>query len=267
MRISIWSRRAAAMLMLGFAMLVGCCLNARAQSDQLNLEENLPVQVEDAYATAYRNREVQFFTRYERQRDGSDRVTIAPRLEVGLFRNTQVTVESEFLTGSGDNTTSGDIRVSGLYNFNTEGLRLPAFALAGSVTAPSGQGSAGVDFSSKFIATKTISKRDNVDRLHLNLKYLRNNGRRIDERSDRYRAILGYSARISGESVFVADFVRQSERIRGENSNVVEAGVRYQFNPLTVLSFGGGAGIGEQSPRFRVTFGIQRSLKFFSLPF
>ena len=60
-------------------------------------------------------------------------------------------------------------------------------------------------------ADKTVGKRDNVDRLHLNLEYLRNNERRAYERSLRYRAILGYSARISGESVFVADFVRQSE--------------------------------------------------------
>ena len=113
--------------------------------------------------------------------------------------------------------------------------------------------------------TKTVSKRDNVDRLHLNLEYLRNNERRAGERSDRYRAVIGYSTRISGESVFVADFVRQSELMRGENSNIIEAGVRYQLNPLTVLSFGGGAGVGEESPKFRITLGIQRSLTF--LPF
>jgi hypothetical protein len=49
--------------------------------------------------------------------------------------------------------------------------------------------------------------------------------------------------------------------MRGENSNIIEAGIRRQLNPLTILTSGAGAGIGEQSPRFQISIGIQRSIK------
>lgn len=233
----------------------------QAQTDHVNLEEGLPTSLEDAYPTAYRNREVQFFTRYERMRDGSDRVTLNPRFEFGPFRNAQVSIEAPFYTGSGDKTNSGDVRVEALYNFNTESRKLPAFAIAGRITAPSGRDSRGVDTAVKFIATKSISNR--FDRLHLNLELERNAGARFDERNTLYRAILGYSGRIGADTLFVADFVRRQERMRGENSNIIEAGIRRQLNPLTVLTIGAGAGIGEQSPRFQISIGVQRSITIF----
>lgn len=234
---------------------------ASAQTDHINLEEGLPTELEDAYPTAYRNREFQFFTRYERQRDGSDRVVLTPRFEYGLFRNAQVSVTVPFYTGSADRTGSGDIRIEAFYNFNTESRKLPAFAVVGRITAPTGKDSAGLDAAMKFIATKSISNR--LDRLHLNLELERNAGARFDERNTLYRAIFGYSGRVGADTLFVADFVRRQERLRGENSNIIEAGIRRQLNPLTILTLGAGAGIGEQSPRFLISVGIQRSLKIF----
>lgn len=234
---------------------------AAAQTDHVNLEEGLPTSLEDAYPTAYRNREIQFFTRYERTRDGKDRVTLNPRLEFGPFRNTQISIEAPFYTGSADRTGSGDTRLEAFYNFNTESRKVPAFAVAGRITAPSGRNSRGVDTAIKFIATKSISNR--FDRLHLNLELERNGGARFDERNTLYTAIFGYSGRVGADTVFVADFVRKQERMRGENSNIIEAGIRRQINPLTILTIGAGVGIGEQSPRFQIRIGIQRTITIF----
>lgn len=88
-------------------------------------------------------------------------------------------------------------------------------------------------------------------------------GTRFDERNTLYRAIFGYSGRVGADTLFVVDFVRRQERLRGENSNVVEAGFRRQLNPLTVLTIGAGVGIGEQSPKFRFTIGFQRTITIF----
>ena len=234
---------------------------AAAQTDHINLEEGLPTSLEDAYPTAYLNREVHFFTRYERGRDGTDRVEYVPRFEFGPFRNTEVKVEVPFYSGSGDRTGSGDVSVEALYNFNTESRNVPAFAISGRISAPTGKDSRGVDTAVKFIATKSVSNR--FDKVHLNLELENNGGARFDERNTLYRAIAGYSGRVGADTLFVADFVRRQERLRGENSNVIEAGFRRQLNPLTVLTFGGGVGIGEQSPRFQITIGIQRTLTIF----
>lgn len=234
---------------------------ASAQTDHVNLEEGLPTSLKSAYPTTYRNREIQFFTRYERTRDGKDRVTLNPRLEFGVFRNTQLSIEAPFYTGSADRTGSGDIRLEALYNFNTESRKVPAFAVAGRITAPSGRNSRGVDTAVKFIATKSMSNR--FDRLHLNLELERNGGARFDERNTLYTAIFGYSGRIGADTLFVADFVRRQERLRGENSNIIEAGIRRQINPLTILTIGAGVGIGEQSPKFQIRIGIQRAITIF----
>lgn len=234
---------------------------ASARTDHVNFEAGLPTSLENAYPTAYRNREFQFFTRYERGRDGTDRVTLNPRVEFGPFRNTQVKIEAPFHTGSGDKTGSGDVRVEAFYNFNTEGRKPPAFAIVGGVFAPSGRNGAGLDTAVQFIATKSVS--DRFDRIHLNVELERNAGARFDERYSLYRANSGYSGRIGADNLLVADFGRRQERMRGENSSVIEAVIRRQLNPLRVLTFGAGAGIGEQAPRVQISIGIQRSIKIF----
>lgn len=230
-------------------------------ADHQNLEENLPVEVEDAYPIAYRGRELQFFTRYERLRGGGDRVVFAPRLEVGFARNWQGTISSELLAGSADRTGSGDIHVEVFRNLNMEGLRLPAFAVAAGVELPSGKDTAGVDPQLKFIVTKTLGRTNFLQRVHGNFIYTHNSARRSpDERADRYTAIAGYSVRLGPNAMLVADFVRRQEREKRRESNLFEGGVRMQLNPLTVLVAGVGAGVGADSPRFRATIGIQRAL-------
>ncbi|MFN7141083.1 MAG: hypothetical protein ACK4UN_17270, partial [Limisphaerales bacterium] len=74
-----------------------------------------------------------------------------------------------------------------------------------------------------------------------------------------YTAIIGYSRRLNADTLIVADFVREQERERGENSNIVEVGIRRQITPLTLIAIGLGAGIGEESPDFRATAGFQKS--------
>lgn len=227
-------------------------------SDHLNLEENLPLQVEDAYPIPYRGREVQGVFRYDRTRSDENRLMLEPRLELGVAPNTQVTIRAPFYLGNADRTGSGDIAVGALYNFNTEGLVLPAFALAGEGEIPTGKDSAGFDTTLKFIMTKSVSN-TGLDRIHLNVAWLHNSGPRETERENRYVAILGYSRRLAADWVLVADFVREQELKKDEDSNIFEVGARWQLTPLTVISFGAGAGVGRESPEARATVGFQKS--------
>lgn len=231
---------------------------AVAASDHMNLEEGLPTQVEDAYPTAFRNREVQGVFSYDRTRDDKNQVTLEPRLEFGIAPNTELRLRAPFYVGNADRTGSGNLDVSTLYNFNTEGLILPAFAVECEGEIPIGKDSRGFDTILKFIATKSISK-TGLDRIHLNLGWMHNAGREDDEREHRYLAILGYSRRLTADTVLVADFIRRQERKRGDNSNVIELGIRWQLTPRAVVSFGAGGGIGEESPIARAMLGFQRS--------
>lgn len=228
-------------------------------ADHSNLEEGLPVQVEDAYPIAYLSREIQGLARYDRTDQGEDRVVLDPRLEFGFARNWQGKISVPFQTGSADRTGSGDIGLEAFYNFNTETLRLPAFALSGRADFPTGRNSRGVDSQLKFIVTQTLGKGTGLDRLHLNLIY-RNNARpEENEARHRYAAILGYSRRAGPDTTLVADFVREQEREKKKHANIVEIGLRRQLTPLALLAIGVGAGIGEDSPKFRLMAAFQQS--------
>ncbi len=240
------------------AVLVSAWALPASAADHSNLEEGLPTHLEDAYPVAFRGREVQAMFSYERTNESEDRLTIEPRLEVGVARNTQATLRIPFYTGNADRSGSGDVALGALYNFNTETLALPALALAGEAEFPSGKDSHGVDTTLKFIATKTVGS-SGLDRIHLNLAWMHNASSEPDERRDRYVGILGYSRRVNADTILVADYVREEEETEGEAANVVELGLRRQLTPLTVLSVGLGAGFGEDSPDFRVTAGYQRS--------
>jgi len=253
--------------LLGCFIIIGLLpvSGALAQSDQLNLENNFGVQLEDAYATEFGNRELQTYARFSRDNQGRNVLTLAPALEIGPFRNTQFSIAAPFRLGNGDRTGSGNVQVSALYNFNTEGLVLPAIALAGQVELPTGLDSKGVDYTLRFAATKTITQ--GIDRLHVNVRYTRNGmpttqgegPTLMSERPERWVTIIGYSRRIAPTTLLVLDYVREQQRLQSENANTVELGFRRQMNPRLVLSLGGGLGIGQESPKAQATFGLQQA--------
>lgn len=244
------------------ALAIGNCY---AQSDQINLEDGFGTQMEDAYPTAYRNREAQLLTRYTRTGDDKNKVLLNPNIEFGPFRNTEIEVGIPVILGNADKSTSGNINISALYNFNTEGLVLPAFAIAGRVELPTGIESEGVDFGGKLLFTKTITHR--LDRIHLNLNYFYNtnpiqqmeSGQMITERSERIVGIFGYSGRITPITILLVDYVYEQMRLKNKISHSIEVGLRQQATPRVVLSLGGSAGISADSPKFTLNIGIQRA--------
>lgn len=228
-------------------------------ADHTNLEENIPTQMEDAYPLPYLNREFQSFFRYEQTGEEEDRFRLEPRMEFGFARNWQARIGAPFLLGSADQTGSRDLIAEAMYNFNQESSLLPAVALAGRIDVPTGVSSTGLDTHVRFLATKTLPYTSLFQRVHVNVSWVRNSDPMSDERQNRYVAIVGYSALVARATVFVADYVREQQRRKGADSNIIELGIRQIINPLTVLSLGVGAGIAEESPTMRVTLGIQYS--------
>lgn len=227
-------------------------------ADHLNLEEGLPTEIEDAFPVPYRGREFQASMRYDRTGDHKDRFTLDPRVEYGFAPNWQARLSVPFYVGSADRTDSGDLGLEAFYNFNMEGLYLPAFAASARADFPTGKDSAGIDTTLKLIMTKSITK-TGLDRIHLNVAWKHNAGARDDDRHDLYQLIFGYSRRLGADTVAVVDFIREQERERKREANIIEVGLRRQITPLTVVNGGIGAGIGDESPSFRATLGVQRS--------
>ena len=230
--------------------------------DHSNLEEGLPVEVEDAFPIGFRGRELQLSTRYERTDDDKNRFRIEPRLEVGVFRNAQVRVLAPFLLGSADKTGSGDVAGEAFYNFNQETIVLPAFSTAVQARFPTGRDRKGVEFQVKGILSKTIPGTSRFQRVHANVTWTGNASAGDEMRDSRWKGVLGYQLRVTSDWMLVADVLREEEREKGKASNIAELGFRVPLTPLIVLSAGVGAGFLDESPPFRATVGLQYELGF-----
>lgn len=264
MKLVAVSFAAAASLVIGWSS-----VHPAQAADHMNLDEGLPITIEDAFPTPYRNYEAQVLGQYDNVRDdsrGNDVFTVEPRLEAGLFRNFQAEIGVPYRLGNTSDRDSGDVNIDGLYNFNAETLALPAFALKAGVGVPFGRDSQGAQTVLKAIATKTIGETWENRRVHLNAAWLHKFDRRTDdERSDGYLVGVGYSQPVASDTVLVADLIREHQIEDDRESNVVEAGVRWQLDPLTVFSAGAGAGFLDESPRFRFLVGLQHTLTLFPL--
>ncbi len=246
----------------GLTIFIACILFSTGvplkAADHQNLEEGLPAEVEDAYPIGFRGREIQTAFRYDRTDDDKDRFVIDPRIEFGFAPNWQGKISVPFFLGSADQTDSGNIGLEAFYNFNVEGLVMPAFALSARGDLPTGHDSAGVDTTLKAIMTKSITKMG-LDRVHINLAWKHNAGSKAEQRDDLYRAIVGYSRRLDADTTIIADFVREQEIEKRKESNIFEVGIRRQITPLTLIAVGLGTGVGDESPKFRATLGFQKS--------
>ena len=95
-----------------------------------------------------------------------------------------------------------------------------------------------------------------MQRVHLNLAYFNNASARFDERSNGYKAIIGYSQRLGPQTIFVTDYARQQEKERYVTTDIVEVGLRYQQTPLTALSVGHRRRSQQRLARFPPHLGI-----------
>lgn len=229
-------------------------------AELLTVESGIPLEVQDAFPTAYMNREWQALGRYEQTADGKDLWLLESRLEYGFARNWEASVHVPFEFGNGVSDEGiQDVGIDALYNFNTETRFLPALSLSGGVEFPTAEDSHGVDTELSVLVTRTLGWSTLVQRAHFNLSWLRNAGARDEERDNRYKAVVGYDIRLGPDTLLIADYVWEQEMERGLTSNIAEIGLRRMLNPLTALAVGVGFGLDDESPDFRATLGLQRS--------
>lgn len=247
-------------LLAALSLVVASVVPAIA-SDHMNLEENLPTELEDAYPIKFRSREIQGAIRYTEEGTGASRWLYQPVLEVGILPNTQLNISGTLYSGNADRTGSGDVSSEILYNFNTESVWIPATAIAVKGIFPTGEHSRGVDVTTKIILSKMPFVRTTLlHQVHVNLLWTHNSARdREKERSDLFKGIIGFSVRAGKDTSFIFDYVREQMREKDRDANILEAGFRRQITPFTLVTLGAGAGIGEDSEKYRVTVGVQHS--------
>ncbi len=224
-----------------------------------NLQGGLPTDLEDAFPTEYRSRQLLTSVRYERTADRKDALTVLPTLQWGFAPDWEADVIVPFIFGSADKTGSRDIGVEVLRTLHEGSFRVPAVAVLGELDFPSGRKSAGVDTRLAVIATQKLTALPTQHRIHLNLDWMHDAGRMAGARGDRYAVIAGYSRHLGPETLLVADVLREQARERDQTMNVIEIGLRRTIGQDVVVTGAAGPGFAEESPRIRVTVGFEYS--------
>lgn len=232
-------------LHLVVAVLCGCPVFQTIAIDHANLDEGRPLRLEDPYPIAHREWALEAGVGYSVERRSKDRAFFPVEILYGAFPNTQLGIGSTLLTDPRDldvSRKSGDLRLSGLYNFNQESLTLPAFGLKAAVDFPSGVRSSGTDFEITGLVTKSFHRVS----LHFNPAYEIIGGADPGERDGRYKMTLGASYPLGAptytRTTLIGDlFTEQAVRRRESNVWGAEVGFRHQMTQRLVLDFGVGS--------------------------
>ncbi|MCS6318311.1 MAG: transporter [Nitrospira sp.] len=210
--------------------------------DHDNLDPNRPIGMEDAYAIPKGEIGLEGGVRFNDRREGRTSVTFQPQIIYGAFANTQIEIQGDLFTDPrslvGANK-SGDLHLGVLYNFNTEPLNLPAFAVRVEADLPTGVNSKGVDTQLTGILTRSFGRL----RVHLNAGYSVIGSPQGQERPGAYRAVaavsypLGYPTSFR-DTLIASVYTRQSDLRGRQNHTGVEIGIRHQLTSRVVLDGG-----------------------------
>jgi hypothetical protein len=227
--------------------------------DHKNLDEGRPLRIEDAYAIAEGEWEIELGSGVADHRDSRTRALFSTDFVYGLWKNLQVSVGTTVSTDPRkieDPSKSGDLKVSALYNFNEETLVLPAFGIRVTGNFPTGTNSSGVDVRLKGLVSRSYERLT----LHFNPAYEVFSGTAPNQRDGRFDVAVGASYQLGAPShtrtTMLADFFSRQSILQGQSSiEGMEFGVRYQWTPWTVLNAALGSefsGPAERTPFFLV---------------
>lgn len=232
--------------------------------DHNNLDAGRPLRLEDAYPISHGELVIELGAGFAAERNTPDRFLGAGELLYGALPNLQIGLGGFGSTQPrdiADDSKSGDLRLSALYNFNQETLTLPAMSAKLTLNLPTGVDSSGVDAEIKAIFTKSIG----VVSFHFNAGYEFLSGTSADEEDGRWKLALGSSIPLgaphSTRATLVADiFAEEGTGTSSSETIGVEIGVRYQLTERMVLDAGVGTEFaGEDRSTVFVTVGASFS--------
>jgi len=219
-------------------------------------ETGLPITVDDATPTEKGTGEWQLSTQYEHTRSSEEQLTFAPQFQYGIAKDTEFSLTVPFDIGSAVDNHGGDLGAEILYNFIEED-EMPAVSFAERLNLPTGDGSAGIETVTRLLASKHIFDSFGQNAIHANLGWTHYTAVTDEERRNSFMAVIGASHGFGEHTALVADLVREQEPEKHQTDNLAELGLRQELAKDFLVSIGGGVGIGEDSPAFRTTLGVQ----------
>lgn len=74
---------------------------------------------------------------------------------------------------------------------------------------------------------------------------------------------IAYSQLLAADTAAFVDFVHGDKPQRSQQESIIDIGVKHLLGDTVAVSFGGGFGMGQQSPAFRILFSVQKDIQLF----
>ncbi len=213
--------------------------------DHNNLDANRPLTFDDAGAIAFREQALEIGLALGWARGRSTKLGLSAEYLYGFSLNSHLSIGFAPAIGgqergSWSGVDPGDVSVGLFHNFNREHGRTPALALRADLAAPTGDGSRGVAFRLRGIASRQA---DQYGRVHLNLDLEGNPGAPPGDREFRPGVVLGYSRPLGYPTSFsttgLAEIsIRAGERFDSGGVLGVGIGLRRQVGVRSVMDLG-----------------------------
>jgi hypothetical protein len=238
-----------------------------ALADPQALSTFVPVQTQDALAVPYGTFEIQGYGVYtwdHYNSHGRNLLNLSPTLKLGPLPGLQLNLSAPYRLGDQSTANQGDVSADAFYQFTDPRPNFPALALQGGYQfAEYGAGHRSNQYFLRALATQWLGDSDKAPRLHLNLNWTHVTQPSSTGRSDILEINLAYSQLVSDSTALVLDVVHGAKATVRQNHTVIDAGLRHEIGQGWAVGGGVGVGLGQQSPGFRVIFGVQKSFHLF----
>jgi hypothetical protein len=225
-------------------LLAGAVGPAHAQVDYRNLDDDRPTLTEDAYPIERYAWELMLPYHFEREAGGAEEHVLLAELTHAPMRNLHFGVKApRAVADPADGPSSGvelsGLKLFGLYNFNSEGVWLPALSLRTDLSLPwGGLGGDATRVTLKAIATRTWG----LTRLHLNVaRSFGDEGEALAaaEPASRWWVSAAVDRTLFRQStLLLAELYARRDQADDPVEWVATLGTRYQWTPTLVLDAG-----------------------------
>ena len=236
-------------------------------ADPQALSTNVPVPTQDALVVDLGVLELQGTGVYTNDRynsKGRDLLELSPTLKIGAAKHLQLDFSAPYGVGNQSTASLGTGSADFIYEFNDPTPSFPALAVqGGSQFFEYGEGHRSNQYFLRGLATQWLGDSSKAPRLDLNFNWTHVTEAIATSRREQMELGVAYSMLITTDTALVADVVHGAKSAKDQNETVVDVGLRHLLTDTVALSGAVGAGIGQQSPAFRILFAIQKDFKLF----